>query len=73
MFNKEIIRYEIIRYKNNGVANTVLAILIASTFFYFWMPFCKLLWPAYMQAGSDLGLRPYVHTDLWVFTQSQLI
>jgi hypothetical protein len=68
-----MLKYEIRRYQKNGVANTALAALIAAIFFFFWIPFCKLLWPAYMQVGRDLGLRPYIHTDLWVFTQSQLI
>ena len=61
-----LIDREIKRYREIGIGWTIVGTTIALAFFNFWMPFCKLLWPTYMQIGIDFELEPFVHTGIWV-------
>ena len=68
-----ILQREINRYRTNGLGNTLVALAINVTFFLTWFPFCRLIWPRYMQIRQDYNLEPYIHADVWLFIQSIII
>ena len=52
----KLIDREIKRYKEIGIGWAIVGATIALAFFNLWIPFCKRLWPAYMQFGADYEL-----------------
>ena len=61
------------RYRQMGPGWILVSSLLALCFFNLWMPFCKLLWPSYMQLAETYQLQPYVHTNLWTTAMVQIM